>query len=41
MLIREKDTNAVTNKITIAAPSDTENLLLRINTDKKIKHDIQ
>jgi hypothetical protein len=37
MLIREKDTNAMTNKISIAAPSGTENLLLGINTDKIIK----
>jgi hypothetical protein len=41
MLIREKDTNAVTNKITIAAPSGTENLLLGINIDKIIKRVIQ
>jgi hypothetical protein len=41
MLIREKDTNAVTNKIPIAAPSGTENLLLGINIDKIIKHVIQ
>jgi hypothetical protein len=41
MLIREKDTNALTNKIPIAAPSGTENLLLGINTDKIIKHVIQ
>jgi hypothetical protein len=41
MLIREKDTNALTNKIPIAAPSGTENLLLGINTDKIIKHTFQ
>jgi hypothetical protein len=41
MLIREKDMNAVTNKIPIAAPSGTENLLLGINIDKIIKHVIQ